>query len=652
MKSFLIVLCLLCSSVAAVEDFSPYLTEGTYLDMKISPDGKYIAANSFDGEEYAVVFLDSKTLELVDVMKFRYPDVVGPIRWVNEERVAIQVFRYIYRLDGLFNVGELFSMKVGATRGKFIFGYRAGKSNFNSSKDTSIAAKHRNFSKAWNEIIDTLDADPQHILVAATPWSAEGTSNTHIYKLNVEDGNIYPVTIVDATFAKVITDGSGNLVAAAYFNDNFETEVLLYDQTKSEWYSVKELQPVTDFSFQYYDKARKNIVFRSRFETDKAALYGFNIDSKQTFQLFHSPDAEVDNAIWALPGDTAYAVKTEAVKPHYIALNTENPLSPLFTAMVNGFKGHNIEIISASKDKKRVVFALESDVRAPAFYLFDSDVGRPQLIAERFSGLEGQFQPQMPFQFVNDANQFQAAGFVALPKKQSDAKVPTIVMFRSYPHAERYSWHFNRRVQMYTKQGYAVVLLDLPGADGYGKAVDDIGIGHWQEKQYGLVVDALERLSKNYPIDLNRVCSVGHAWGAYLAMMSAVHPPNFLKCVVADGGYYDFTRYREESFIDWFTFGDAFFEHEFGASATMLEKYNVEHFIARLNTPTLFIHGEYGKVQPISQVEDFKENMQQRGVPSELFEKKRTSRLAEELEVDVQAQNRIFEFLKKYLQDE
>lgn len=649
MKSILVSLLLLLSIQAfSADDATPYLQQSTYLNMEISPDGKLIAAISFDGEEYAIVFLDSTSLEVVDVMKFRYPDTVGPFRWVNNERIVLNVFQYIYREDGFFTYGELYSMKVKDTRGKFIFGYRAGKDAFGSSKEQSIAAKHRNFSRAWNEVIDILEHDPKHILVAATPWSADRASNTHIYKINVDDGNIFPVTILDKSYARVVTDGKGNIVAAYRYKDNFDTEVLSYHQDTDEWKTIESLQNVTDFSFEYYDVDRKQLVFTSRFKSDKAALYAFDFATNEVTELFSHHNVDVFTTLSASKIDTAYSVLTLDGKPGYTPINQSNPLTALFAAMVNGFKGHRVEIISASVDKQKVIFSLQSDTRAPEFYLFDASVGRPTLIAKANDKLSSlPHSALLPLE-VKRKEAVNIPGYISLPKDLS-SPVPVLVMINRNPHTRRFSWGFDRYTQMYVSRGYAVVKLNLPGSNGYGRAYDEIGINQWNIHSAEALDEALSWIGKTYPVDISKACLMGNGWGAYSAVMAARYHKDKYRCVVAQNGFYDFDEYREESHYDRFAFGHALMDRDFGADQTALTALNLENHISELNTPVLFVHDEYASVQSLSSVEDLVEAMQKGNIEASLFEKKRTSRAPEALEVDLKAQDAIFKFIDEKL---
>ena len=642
-STLLVCLALPLTVQAKPED---YLKTNDYLDMAISPDGKTIASVAFDGEDYTTLFMDAETLEVKDVMKLRYPDTVGPFRWVSNDRIVMDVFRYFYNSDNYFTVGELFSVKVGDTKGKFIFGYRAGRQDLSTSKALSIAAKHRNMSRAWNKVIDLLEDDPKHILVAAKPWREDRAADTHIYRVNVEDGNIFPVSIFKHPYANIFTDGKGNIIGAWHIRNDFSVDVYRYQQKNDKWLPVSGLKNIQDFKFHSYEAAKGSMLFSARMNTDTAALMAYDLQSEALTTLYHNEKVDVDLVRTLNLDSLAYSIVQVDGQERQLAINPEQPLTQLHQAMVSGFKGFVVDIKSVDKSGQKVIFTLSNDRKEKAYYLFDAKKGKPTLIAQANKDLAGKNgAPMLPYEFAGDKGQ--VSGYITVPTSGESA--PLVVMLHSFPQGSRYYWRYDPKVQMYVEQGYAVAQLNLPGADGYGKQRDDIGLAQWHPEQYTLLSEALADIGQKYAVTIDKTCISGRGWGAYMAVMAARYQPKTYRCVVAREGYYDFERYMDEYYLDSFLFSDAYMRSRFGGLDEEMASYDLKNHIASVTTPVMFAHAEYAGIQSLSSVEDLHEVLEDNNVNTVLHEIEKTTRNSQKFKEDVKTQKAIFKFLERHL---
>eukprot|EP00487_Bulimina_marginata_P001870 TRINITY_DN14406_c0_g1_i1.p1 TRINITY_DN14406_c0_g1~~TRINITY_DN14406_c0_g1_i1.p1 ORF type:complete len:175 (-),score=20.82 TRINITY_DN14406_c0_g1_i1:131-655(-) len=155
-----------------------------YQDAKISPDGKHLAVSVFNKGEASLVFLDSKTLKPLSGSKLPSRLEIDQYYWVNNERVVISLAKRDPWLEEPVSYGELFAINMDGSRGKMIYGYRAGE------KQTGSFIKKKESTFGWGEIIDILPEDEKHILISSTPMSTSEERAATVLKLNVYTGVI------------------------------------------------------------------------------------------------------------------------------------------------------------------------------------------------------------------------------------------------------------------------------------------------------------------------------------------------------------------------------------------------------------------------------------------------------------------------------
>ena len=115
----------LCSAIislpnnaATVEDFSKH---AQYHNVKISPDGKHLAALvTVDGSKN-LVFLDSKSYQVTYSLNANKKNQPASYYWINNERVVIQVEQVLGALEKPINMGEIYALNYDGSKKLMIF---------------------------------------------------------------------------------------------------------------------------------------------------------------------------------------------------------------------------------------------------------------------------------------------------------------------------------------------------------------------------------------------------------------------------------------------------------------------------------------------------------------------------------------------------
>src|SRR5438270_293663 len=102
-----------------------FTSHSRFVDAQISPKGTYLAAVSVEGGKRALKVVDLKARKLVSAFKPERASV-GGFQWVNDSRIAIELYDEEDLLASPVNRGEIYAIDATGANGSMIYGYRAG----------------------------------------------------------------------------------------------------------------------------------------------------------------------------------------------------------------------------------------------------------------------------------------------------------------------------------------------------------------------------------------------------------------------------------------------------------------------------------------------------------------------------------------------
>jgi dipeptidyl aminopeptidase/acylaminoacyl peptidase len=154
--------------------------------------------------------------------------------------------------------------------------------------------------------------------------------------------------------------------------------------------------------------------------------------------------------------------------------------------------------------------------------------------------------------------------------------------------------HFDPEVQFLATLGYAVLQVNFRGSEGYGNSYRKAGMGG-----YGTLIEddidrALDAALAKYPLDHNRMCTMGTSYGGYSALMSAVRHPDRFRCVISVSGPTDRTLSFTASDAAYGASGRKALEKYIGdpgAHPDELLRISPIYRAAEIKAPLLLIHG-------------------------------------------------------------
>jgi dipeptidyl aminopeptidase/acylaminoacyl peptidase len=616
------------AQATTIEDLSKH---AQYHNIKISPDGKHLAALVDSDGLKRLVFLETDGYKITYALNSDSDSQPDDYYWVNNERVVIQIARMRGSLEKPFSAGELYAVNYDGKKGKMIFGYRA--------KEGIVLSADAGF------IVDILKNDRKHILIKTQPLSRKTDVLPKIEKLNVYNGKVKRVKSAPIPYTQFLIDHNGQPRFAAGLNNEAETTLYYSDGKNTKWQPFKN-NIIGDFFPVAFTRDNNSIYALKSEHGETQGLYKYDLKSQKETFLYRSKIADPTYTMQATLGDV-YGIRIDEDYPKYIYLDENNNEAKLHKALFTAFKGDNVTITSKTADGKKVIVHVSSDRNPGTFYLFDTQAmqakflfnNAPQIKPNEMSAMEP-FRLQTPDHLTLN-------GYITLPKSKK-TNLPTVVLPHGGPHARDY-WGFDSTVQMLANAGYAVIQVNFRGSTGYGRIFQQAGYGNWGTKIQNDIYLATQYAIQQGISDKNRVCIFGGSFGGYSALQSAINQPDLYKCAIGYAGVYDLPLLYNEGDIKTVKWGDAYLDKTLGTDVVAQKAQSPVYNVDKLTAPVLLIHGEDDQRAPIEHAIRLREALDKAHHPYEWLVKDKEGHGFYNEENILEMNKKILAFLNKYI---
>ncbi|MDO6713188.1 S9 family peptidase [Aliiglaciecola sp. 2_MG-2023] len=598
MKTCLIfALLLFCSSVLAsklpIDQFSKH---SDYLDMTISPDGKHLLARVQHEGEVSLVFLDAKNMKIVGGVRPKEGDAIHSAQWVSDERVVYQFAEKRLRYDAPIATGELFAINVDGSKQEMLYGWRARENG-----DRSTRTKKREASYATPEIISLLVDDEKNILILEHPWTLEHNQwydlrkkHSVISKLNIFNGRKTKVEVLPHPGAHAIANKFGEINFIKWHDENLEVHGAYREKRDSRWLEIvdafgvnKDLVPTGTSN-----DGKKILLTGSYGKRDLNTYYVLDLTSKKLSPIFDDMVADIAYTNREPLTNMPVVGISYPGKPQYHYVE-ENKTAKLHKMLVEAFGEQEVNITSSTRDGKKLLVRVSSDVNPGEYYIFDTEKMGAEFIWSNRSWLDPRtMAPMQAFQFTTEDNMV-IHGYLTMPLAlKENEKPPMVVVIHGGPHGISETWEFNSEVQFLANRGYAVLQVNFRGSGGYGKQFEQAGYRQWGGKMIKDITDATKYVVSQGYVDGEKMCVYGASYGGYAALMASVREPELYNCTIGYVGIYDLNYAYTDSIYMKSHGGRGYFEKVLGTNARELAQFSPVNYADKIKSDVLLIHGE------------------------------------------------------------
>ncbi|QBB69778.1 S9 family peptidase [Pseudolysobacter antarcticus] len=621
LKYLLLLLWLPISIFAAEIPVTDFARHAQYTEMKISPDGKYLAAIAIvQGERVlSLIRLSDRSGKNLHARSGRE---VLDFHWVNDHRV---IYSVTLRLGGLVRpvaTGELFGVNADGGSADVLFGFEAGPA---ISSATHI--KQAQAERASASLLDYRSSDENSVLISVTPWndgahSAEGDYPS-VYRMDVRHGTRTRIITAPMRNAEFVVDHDGVPRFAYGINAEFKGQVYYRRDGNSSWELIEE------------GKNDGSVRTPRRFSRDGKAVYfgcgvgkaaglcSWDIEARKFSALSPPEDSDINGMVWSADRKDIVALRYEPGRPKLVVLDKQAPAVKILGTLMQKFGGEEVRIDSSTRDGSKLLVTVQSDVNPGEFYLFDSASNKLEFLAARRSWVKPEQMAAMePFE-LKARDGLDLHGYLTRPLGKEQAKnLPLVVLPHGGPFQIRDYWQYDPEVQLLASRGYAVLQLNFRGSSGYGYAFYKAGQREWGGKMQDDLTDATRWAIAQGAADANRICIYGGSYGGYAALMGAEMEPDLYRCAIGYVGVYNLKYEGTHSDFAGSQWGTNYFKSMVGDNdAELMQRSPISHVDA-LKAAVMLVAGSEDQRVPIANAEQMRDALEKRHIAYEWLEKR------------------------------
>ena len=528
---FLSALSATAATPRPVEDF---VRHPTYSEVRISPDGKYLAMTADRGEQDVLIVLRTEDLGVVKINQLPDEKSVGAFYWTSPERLMFSAVKKFGSLERPLGTGEWFAVNADGSQPRPLIHY--GTRN--------VTERGKTVGRQAFGLLDTLDDDHSKVLMEVRyPRSKDG-AGTEIVELDTLSGRRTSLARAPRENCGMALDRQKQPRFAVCFDD--EDEAGTYDawtelyrrEEGGEWTLLNRAQD-SGKDLSIVGTAADGRIYATQSDRKGTTAFGtLNTDSGAFEQLFHDPVSDPLGYVVAADGDTVVGVITMAGLPQVTLIDEAHPDAVLYASLAKAFPGQFVNLSSATKDGQQIVVSVRSDRNPGELYLYDRKSGQARFLMQNRKWFDADDMATVePFSFTS-RDGLTIHGYLTIPKGSDGKNLPMILNPHGGPMGPRDMWGFNSEAQMFASRGYLVMQVNYRGSGGFGKSFQDRAYGQWAEGIMNDLIDATQWAVKQGRADKDRICIYGASFGGYASMMAPARAPDLFQCAFGHVGNY------------------------------------------------------------------------------------------------------------------
>jgi dienelactone hydrolase len=567
--------------VAAAPSLDDFLRRDIFSQMKLSPDGEYLAATvPLDGRNALVVLRRADLQKTADVAMLPN-NYVSDFWFANNQRVLFSVAQKFGQLEQPQSTGEIFALNAdGSQKATVIAGFRAD--------DVKATRIKRSSQLVGVQLLDLLKNNDDEVLITTSAFTSTGYPE--VERMNVNDGRRVRVAKSPITYGGFAVDPLGQVRFAFGMNADNRQKTYYRDARGDKWRLVND-EDATDQTATPvgFDAAGTTAYLRVSHASGPDGLYAYDTATgKKTLVLM---DETVDPySVLRSPVDgSVYGVMFLGPMPRIAYLDAEHPLARLHASMAANFPDQFVMPSSYTDDGRVALFVVGSDRNPGDFYLLDAESKQATYIASRANWLNTDELATTRAISLNARDGLTLHGFLTVPNGSNGRNMPLIVLPHGGPFGPFDFWLFEPERQIIASRGYAVLQVNFRGSGNYGRSFEKAGHRQWGGPMQDDLTDATRWAIEQGIADPQRICLYGSSYGGYASLMGAAKEPALYRCIAGNVGVYDMEVMYHAGDIARSVFGQNFLKEALGK--TDLAAVSPNRLADRITAPVFLAAG-------------------------------------------------------------
>lgn len=599
---------LLAASIAAAAE-PPAIADlfrlPQYADMKVSPDGKRVAALAPVNGRRNLVVIELSPRQAKPVTAFDNYDVLS-FEWINDRRFLV-------------SVGALNTMQAEQPRGQGLLAIDADGTSARSLFDSVDPFTHRSYSARatvrWFLPVRQFNGDTDEVVLQEWVYAWEGAKAGGLYRFDTRTGartRISDGAPDSAERERWIVDAKG-VARVQVASSKGRVRIHYRAGPDAPWSKLAE-HSTTEPSWSPLAIADdgKTLVVSDLPEGDRQVLRAYDPARKEMGEVLAAhPQVDLDNVI--VEGDRVLGVRYRADRRGTAWFD---PTLARIQRGIDAALPDTENTISWSRDRTRIVVKAASDVSPGTFYLLDTKAGKLEFLADAAPWLDAKkLSPTQAVRYpARDGLVIPA--YVTAPR--GGGKRPLVVVVHGGPWVSGAGWTYDPEAQFFASRGYTVLQPNFRGTTRYGWKHYRASFGEWGRTMQDDIEDGVRWAVAQGIADPERVCIYGASYGGYSAMMGLIRTPKLYRCGVNAVGVTDLDLFMDATWTDYARSDSAEYTLvQMMGDRSRFEEVNPVAQARRIESPVLLAYGSEDRRVPIEHGTRMRSALDKAGKPYE-----------------------------------
>jgi dipeptidyl aminopeptidase/acylaminoacyl peptidase len=580
------VLCCAAAVQAGTVSLADLARHFEYTEVKISPDGHYLAALGVIKGQH-VLGLIRLSDKQGRTLHARGGDDLVDFWWAAPDRLVYTVGTHVGGIDSPLSTGELFAVSADGGDPEMLYGYRKG------GMTTGTLTQHAVSARGTARFIASIPGDPNHALVSISSWDAAASQRdlSQAERIDLRNGNLKPIISAPGRGMSFVADHQGRIRFAYSEADSGDLKVYLHPIAGEGWQEMPDFEHTRSVPLAF--NGNDSLLYL----TCPGAESGFGIcswnpDTRQSETVWSNPRVEAGGLLQGMARDQIVGVNYEDGRPGLAFFDGDSADANVLIGLMKQFPGEDVRFVSGSSDGRLSIVKVDADMDPGTFYLYDRDTRKLTSLLAVASWINPmKMAAKQAFDFkARDGLALQ--GYVSYPPGDEKAtQLPMVVYVHGGPYGVRDDWNYEPMVQALATRGYAVLQVNYRGSAGYGYAFEKAGWREWGGKMQDDVTDATHWAIAQKIADPKRICILGASYGGYAALEGATKEPDLYKCAIGYVGVYDLPQMFHSGDIHDSSFGKDFLRRQVGDDMAQLASHSPINQLGTLKARVMLVVG-------------------------------------------------------------
>jgi dipeptidyl aminopeptidase/acylaminoacyl peptidase len=526
---------------AAGVDVAAFIKRDIFGDIKISPNGDYLAATVPMEDRTGMIILNRSTGEKTAAFALGKNTHVEEFVWVNPERVLISMSESFGQLDNPQLTGELVAVNADGKRAENLVGFRV------DGGGAGTRIKPKEAESVWGWLLDPLADDDKYVLVTIEPFGED--TYTRAEKMDVYTGRRTLVARAPIPRARFTADNAGAVRFAVGAQSDNISKLYHRASDEAEWTLVND-EAKTGFVESAIGFSADNRTAYLRVQQPKGpdAIVAFDVASGERKTVVQDDNVDPYAYIYAAgKGDALVGAMLMDGKLATVFFDNASADARLYRSLEAAFAGQAVQVTSTTQDGKLALVHAFNDTNPGDFYIFNRETLKADhVISSRDWFDPAEMSPTEPFS-LKSRDGLTLHGYLTRPRGAT-GKLPMVVLPHGGPFGVFDEWEFEDESQMLAQAGYAVLKVNFRGSGNYGRQFRHAGARQWGGTMQDDVTDATRWAIAQGIADPERICIYGGSYGAYASLVGVAREPDLYQCAVGYVGVYDLSMmHRQDS---------------------------------------------------------------------------------------------------------